>query len=69
MGFFSIFLLVPTILAVVGIVGGILFLVAFRKNKKKVFLVFGILAFVIASVCVMYMVGFILIYIVGGSLF
>jgi len=61
--------MIPAILAVIGLIGGITFFVIYGKSKKKVFMVFGILAFVMALVCVLYIVGFILLYVIGGSLF
>lgn len=67
--FFTTFLMVPSILAVVGLTGGIVFFLVFRKNKKKIFMIFGIITFVIALVCVLYIVGFMLVYVIGGSLF
>jgi hypothetical protein len=69
MDFFITFLMIPAILAVVGLIGGIVFFVVFGKNKKKIFMISGILAFAVAVVCILYIAGFILIYLIGGSLF
>ena len=69
MEFFRIFLMIPTILAVAGIIGGIVLIVFSKKNKKKIFMVSGILSFVITAACLLYIAGFLLVYIIGGSLF
>ena len=69
MDFFITFLLIPAILAVVGLIGGIVFFVVFGKNKKKIFMIFGILAFAVTLVCILYIAGFMLVYIIGGFLF
>lgn len=69
MDFFAAFLMIPTILAAVGLIGGIVLFVFFKKNKNKILLVLGILAFVTALVCILYISGFMLVYIIGGSLF
>ena len=67
--FFVTFLMIPAILAAVGLIGGIVFFVVFGKNKKKIFMISGILAFVITVVCILYIAGFMLVYLVGGMLF
>lgn len=67
--FFTTFLMIPTILAALGLIGGIIFLKLYSKRKKKAFMVFGILSFVITLICVLYIAGFILLYVIGGSLF
>ena len=69
MDFFITFLMIPAILAVAGLIGGIVFFVVFGKNKKKIFMISGILAFVITVACILYIAGFMLVYIIGGMLF
>jgi len=67
--FFTTFLMIPAILALIGLIGGIILFVLYGKGKKKVFMILGILAFVVTLVCLLYIAGFVLIYIIGGSLF
>jgi len=69
MDFFMTFLMIPAILAVAGLTGGMVLFVVFRKNKKKIFMISGILSFVLMLLCVLYIAGFLLIYVVGGMLF
>ena len=69
MDFFISFLMIPAILAVIGLIGGIIFFVVFGKNKKKIFMILGIFSFVITLLCILYIAGFVLIYVIGGMLF
>jgi len=69
MDFFITFLMIPAILAAAGLIGGIIFFVVFGKNKNKIFMVSGILAFVLTFVCILHSAGFLLVYSVGGMLF
>ena len=69
MDFFITFLMIPAILAAAGLIGGVVFFVVYGKNKKKIFMVSGILAFVMTLVCILYSVGFMLVFGIGGFLF
>ena len=66
--FISIFML-PAILAAAGIIGGIVLIVNWRKNKKGVLFAAGIAAFAVTALCVLYIAGYLLVYIIGGMLF
>ena len=63
------FMFVPAILVIVGLIGGIVLLLVRKKIKKKSLLIAGIAAFAVAAVCIIYITGYLLIYIIGGSLF
>ena len=69
MDFFIAFLMIPSILALIGLIGGIIFFVLYGKSKKKIYMVFGILAFALTLFSLLYIAGFLLVYIIGGSLF
>ena len=69
MDFFATFLMVPSIPAIAGLIGGIVSFGVFGKNKNKIFMISGILAFAVTAVCIFYIAGFMLVYTLGGSLF
>jgi len=66
--FIAVFTL-PAILAIAGIIGGIVCIVNWKKRKKGGLLAAGIVSFVVTAVCVLYIAGYLLVYLIGAALF
>jgi len=66
--FIAIFTL-PAILATAGIIGGIVCIINWKKRKKGGLFAAGIISFAVTAVCVLYIAGYLLVYLIGAALF